>query len=56
MKVLAYDAYPDEAFVSAHGGQYVDLDTLFRESDFITLHCPSTRRPGTWWTPSVWRR
>ena len=40
MKVLAYDAYPDEAFVSAHGGQYVDLDTLFRESDFITLHCP----------------
>ena len=40
MKVLAYDAYPDEAFVSAHGGQYVELDTLFRESDFITLHCP----------------
>lgn len=40
MNVLAYDAYPDEAFLSAHGGQYVDLDTLFRESDFITLHCP----------------
>ena len=40
MNVLAYDAYPDEDFLSAHGGQYVDLDTLFRESDFITLHCP----------------
>ena len=42
MKVLANDAYPDPAFVEAHNGKYVDLDTLFRESDFITLHAPLT--------------
>ena len=42
MKVLAYDAYPDEKFVAAHNGQYTDLDTIFRESDFITLHAPLT--------------
>mgnify|MGYP002691472712 CR=1 FL=1 len=29
MKVLANDAYPDPAFVEAHNGKYVDLDTLF---------------------------
>lgn len=42
MKVLANDAYPDQAFVAAHNGTYTDLDTLFRESDFITLHAPYT--------------
>lgn len=42
MKILANDAYPDPAFVEAHNGKYVDLDTLFRESDFITLHAPYT--------------
>ena len=36
MKVIAYDMYPVE------GIDYVDLDTLFRESDFISLHCPLT--------------
>ena len=40
MKILAYDAYPDEAFVKAQGGTYVELDELFREADFITLHAP----------------
>lgn len=43
MKVLANDAYPNEAFVEAHNGKYVDLDTLFREADFITLHAPLTQ-------------
>ena len=42
MKVLANDAYPDPAFVEAHNGKYVDLDTLFRESDLITLHAHLT--------------
>lgn len=42
MKILANDAYPDEAFISACGGQYVDLDTLFAQSDFVTLHAPLT--------------
>lgn len=42
MKILANDAYPDNAFVEAHNGKYVDLDILFKESDFITLHAPLT--------------
>lgn len=42
MKVLGYDAYQDDRFMAEHGGTYVDLDTLFRESDFITLHAPLT--------------
>lgn len=39
MKVLAYDMYhnPDLDFV-----EYVDLDTLFANSDLISLHCPLT--------------
>lgn len=36
LKVIAYDPFPQE------GIDYVDLDTLFRESDFISLHCPLT--------------
>ena len=37
MKVIAYDIYqnPDLDFV-----EYVDLDTLLKESDLISLHCP----------------
>lgn len=40
MKVLAYDSYKDEKFVAEHNGKYTDLDTIFKEADFITLHCP----------------
>ena len=39
MRVLAYDAFPVE------GPDYVDLvdlETVFRESDVVSLHCPLT--------------
>lgn len=36
MRVIAFDPYP------AEGIDYVDKDTLFRESDIISLHCPLT--------------
>lgn len=39
MKVLAHDKYPADL----SGVKYVDTDTLFRESDIISLHCPLTR-------------
>jgi len=42
MKVLVHDAFPDEAYAQAEGIQYVDLVTLCRESDVISLHCPLT--------------
>ncbi|MBF0593384.1 MAG: 2-hydroxyacid dehydrogenase [Candidatus Omnitrophica bacterium] len=40
MKILAYDAFPDKAYQQSNGFNYVDLDTLYRESDIISLHCP----------------
>jgi glycerate dehydrogenase len=39
MKVLAYDANPVDAPEYA---QMVDIETLFRESDVVSLHCPLT--------------
>lgn len=39
MKVIAYDVFWDEAFAKEHGVQRVELDELYKESDFITLHC-----------------
>lgn len=38
MKILAYDIYP-----SVEGIEYTDIDTLCRESDIISLHCPLTK-------------
>lgn len=39
MKVLAYDAHKRPELES-ETCKYVDLDTLFAESDVISLHCP----------------
>ncbi|MGB9745398.1 MAG: 2-hydroxyacid dehydrogenase [Bacteroidales bacterium] len=43
MKVLAYDVYPDKAFAESRNIEYVDLDTLYRESHVISLNCPLTK-------------
>ena len=42
MKVLGYDIYESPAFKEECGGTYVDLETLLREADFITIHSPLT--------------
>lgn len=42
MRLLAFDAYPDAAFAQETGLTYCSLDTLLRESDFISIHCPLT--------------
>ncbi|MCI2046260.1 MAG: D-isomer specific 2-hydroxyacid dehydrogenase family protein [Faecalibacterium sp.] len=39
-RILAYDLYPNDA-VKQHA-EYVDLDTLFAQSDIITLHTNAT--------------
>jgi D-lactate dehydrogenase len=41
VKILGYDLFPNEEFI-ALGGEYVDRDTLFAQSDIISLHCPLT--------------
>lgn len=38
MRVLAYDKFP----AADSGLEYVDLPTLFAQSDIISLHCPLT--------------
>lgn len=38
MKVLAYDKYPNDALDL----EYVSLETLYENSDIISLHCPLT--------------
>jgi D-3-phosphoglycerate dehydrogenase len=43
MRVLAYDPAPDAAYAKANGIELVDIDTLLRESDFVSLHIPHTR-------------
>lgn len=35
---LVYDPFVDESLVTAAGCKKVDLDTLLKESDFVTLH------------------
>ncbi len=46
MRMLAFDIAPDAAAAASLGVTLCDLDTLLRESDFITLHValtPATR-------------
>jgi len=40
MKVLAYEPYPDQAFVEKWGVELVELDDLLARSDYVTLHAP----------------
>ncbi len=40
MELLLYDIIKNQEFVERTGARYVDLKTLFRESDFVTLHVP----------------
>lgn len=42
VRILANDIQPDIAFGHAHCVEWVDKDTLYRESDLISLHLPLT--------------
>ncbi len=40
-ELICYDVHASDEAV-ALGGRYVDLPTLYRQSDIVTLHCPLT--------------
>jgi D-3-phosphoglycerate dehydrogenase len=42
VRLLVYDPYADEEKIKAMGGARVDLETLMKESDFITIHTAVT--------------
>lgn len=42
MEVMVYDKVCDEAFAKENNIRYVDLDTLYAQSDVISLNCPLT--------------
>lgn len=42
MRVIAYDPLLDGEEITRRGAEKVDFQTLLRESDFVTLHCPRT--------------
>jgi phosphoglycerate dehydrogenase-like enzyme len=42
MRFIAYDPYINPAIAAELGVTLVDLDAVFRESDFVTLNCPLT--------------
>ena len=42
-RVIAYDKFEDPKIAKQLNFEYVDLNTLYRESDIISLHCPLTK-------------
>ncbi len=41
-RVLAHDALPNTALSKLHGVEFVDLDTIYKNSSVISLHVPLT--------------
>src|SRR4029077_12146034 len=42
MRALAYDPYVSAEVMKQNNVEKVDLDTLMRESDFVSINCPLT--------------
>lgn len=43
LKVIACEPYPSRDFVKQWNIELVELETLIRHSDYISLHCPMTK-------------
>ena len=43
MNVIAYDPYPNYEKAKELGFEFVDLDTLYKNADIISLNCPLTK-------------
>jgi len=44
MRILAYDPFVLPERVEMFGGKLVDLETLLKESDVVSIHCPLTEK------------
>jgi D-3-phosphoglycerate dehydrogenase / 2-oxoglutarate reductase len=42
MKVMAFEPFPDMAFVEKHGVTLAPLEDLLRQADYVSLHLPAT--------------
>jgi len=42
LRLIATDAFPDEAFAASWGVEYAPLEDLLTRSDFVSLHAPVT--------------
>lgn len=42
VRLLAHDLYPNDALAKELNLEYTTLETLYKESDIISLHCPLT--------------
>ncbi len=42
MHVLVYDPFVSEEAIRQNGAVPADLDTIFQQSDFLSVHCPMT--------------
>lgn len=42
MDILAYDLYPREDLMQKYGVQYVSLERIYKEADYISLHLPAS--------------
>lgn len=42
MKVIYNKRHRDKEFEKEYGAKFADLDTLLKESDFISIHVPLT--------------
>lgn len=43
MNVLAHDPRPDQEYAQETGISYASLETIYKESDIISLHCPLSK-------------
>ncbi len=42
MKIICYDPFPNKEWAEQNGFTYVDVETIFKQSDVLTFHCPLT--------------
>lgn len=40
MNILCYDVCENKELIEKYGVKYVKLETLLKDSDIISLHCP----------------